>query len=68
MLKQNNKGYSSIGEVLVQISTFNKSIDVLDLSDNKICWGEIYKLPEHIKHINLYNFGLRCSILIDSHM
>ena len=55
MLKQNNKDYSSIGEVLGPISIFNKSIDVLDLSDNKISWGEIYKLPEHIKHVNLYN-------------
>jgi hypothetical protein len=55
MLKQDNKEYSSIGEVLTQVPMLNNQIDIIDLSNNKITWGEIYKLPEHIIHVNLYN-------------
>ena len=46
MLKENNKDYSSIEEVLIPIAKFNKSIDVLDLSNNKISISK--KIVEYV--------------------
>lgn len=55
MINLKNKGITSIGEVIQKIPTENKSYNILDLQDNQIKFAELYKLPEQIKHVNLYN-------------
>lgn len=55
MINLRNKGVSSIGEVVSKIPPTLKEYNVVDLSDNQIKWAEIYKLPDHILHVNLYN-------------